>query len=76
MTRRRRRYKKNIQKHIQKLKRGHSLVKRQHEENVNALKMELWNKNSYIKLLLEYLASISRSPWDIEVFKGFFDMCQ
>ena len=74
MTRRHK--KKKIQKHIRKLKRKHSLVERRHEETVNALKMELWNKNSYIQVLLDYLASISRSPWDMEVCRVFVRMCR
>ena len=45
------------------------------EEKINALEMELWNKQYHITSILGYLASISYNPWDRDVYRGFAKMC-
>ena len=64
---------KRVKKLIKKLKDECCHLKKNYEEKINELEMELWNKRYYIKSILGYLSSISYNPWDRVVYKSFFE---
>ena len=66
---------KRVKKLIKKLKDECCHAKKHYEEKINALEMELWNKQYHITSILGYLASISYNPWDRDVYRGFAKMC-
>ena len=66
---------KRVKKLIKKLKDDYSNLKKHYEEEINKLNIELWNKEYYIRSILDFLKDISNNPWDIPVHKGFRSMC-
>ena len=66
---------KRVKKLSKKLKDECCHAKKHYEEKINALEMELWNKQYHITSILGYLASISYNPWDRDVYRGFAKMC-
>ena len=66
---------KRVKKLIKKLKDDYSNLKKHYKEEINKLNIELWNKEYYIRSILDFLKDISHNPRDIPVHNGFRSMC-
>ena len=66
---------KKVKKLIKKLRDEYFHLKKQYEDKIPKLHIQLLDKEYYINSILEFLKDYYHSPWDKAVYTGFRNMC-
>ena len=66
---------KKVKKLIKKLRDEYFHLKKQYEDKITKLHIQLLDKEYYINSILKFLKGYYHSPWDKAVYTGFRNMC-
>ena len=66
---------KKVKKTDQKLRYEYIKLKKEYEEKVANLHIQLLDQRYYINSILDFVRRVSRDPWDQAVYGGFRSMC-